>query len=118
MQTGSLVNHIASRSTNGQPDPEVGMGVTLLHWTDRSPATVVEVSENGKTIKVQEDNATREDSNGMSESQQYKYEANTDAPIHTYTLRKNGRWVRRGEPMKEGGTLRIGSREKYHDYSF
>lgn len=115
---GSLVNHILSNSTKGQPEPVVGMGATELQWTDRTPVTIIEVSKNGKTIKVQEDHAKRTDDNGMSESQTYSYSANPEGRIQTYTLRKNGAWVRKGEPMKEGSKLRIGIREKYHDFSF
>jgi hypothetical protein len=118
MQTGSLTNLIHARSTNGQPDPVVGMGATELHWTDRSPVTIIEVSKSGKSIKVQADNAKRVDDNGMSECQDYEYSTNPDGAIHTYTLRSNGRWVRKGEPMKQGGALRIGIREMYHDYGF
>ena len=94
------------------------MGVTLLHWTDRSPATIIKVSKNGKSIDVQEDKATRVDSNGMSECQGYLFDPNPLGPVYTYTLRSNGRWVRKGEPMRQGGALRIGERDKYHDFSF
>lgn len=34
-QTGSTTNYLMS-GVKGQPAPEIGMGVTLLHWTDRS----------------------------------------------------------------------------------
>jgi hypothetical protein len=30
-QTNSLVNHLYSRAVNGQPEPVIGMGATLLH---------------------------------------------------------------------------------------
>lgn len=118
MQTGSLTNLIKAQSTKGQPTPVVGMGVTLLHWTDRSPATIIEVGAGGKSIEVQEDDYKRVDDEGMSECQEYVYYSCLTNPVSTYTLRKNGRWVRKGEPMKQGGALRIGDREKYHDFSF
>lgn len=116
MDTGSLTNHILARSTKGQPTPVVGMGATLLHWTDRSPATIIEVK--GKTIKVQEDDAERVDDNGMSELQKYVFSRNSTGQITVFTLRKNGAWVRKGEPMKGGSKVRIGDRDKYHDFSF
>lgn len=116
MTTGSFVNHVYGRMVN-TPTPEVGMGATVLMWTDRAPATIVEVVS-PKTIKVQGDNAKRVDENGMSESQTYEYTPNEDGPVDTYTLRKNGRWIRKGDPMKGGQCLLVGSREKYHDFSF
>ena len=35
-QTSSLVNHLYSRMTIGEPEPTVGMGVTMLSWSDRN----------------------------------------------------------------------------------
>mgnify|MGYP001576962564 CR=1 FL=1 len=36
-QTGSLINHLMSGSKGAEP--EVGMGATILGWSDRHPAT-------------------------------------------------------------------------------
>ena len=119
MQTGSMINSIygASRS----PTPEVGMGVTVLYWTDRGAATVNEVV-NEKTIRVVGDKSIRIDSNGMSDAQNYRYERGERYGIPgagvVYTLRKNGRWVRRGDTMNGGQSIALGYRDTYHDYSF
>lgn len=58
--TGSLTNYLLS-GTNGQPKPVVGMGATILSWTDRHPATIVEVSKDYKVIAIQRDNFARID---------------------------------------------------------
>lgn len=113
---GSLVNHVMGSST--QPTPEVGMGVTFLSYTDRSPGTIASVSKSGKTITVRPDAYRRTDSNGMSESQTYEFTPQPDAPESTYTLRKNGSWVREGQPMKGGSRIAIGYRDAYYDFSF
>lgn len=115
MHTNSLVNLITA---NANTVPEVGMGATILSWTDRHAATIVEVSKSGKSIVVQEDNAKRVDTNGMSDAQNYEHTPNTDAPRITYTLRKNGQWVRQGDPLKGGGRLRVGVRDHHFDFSF
>lgn len=115
--TGSMINYLMGDRTK-QPEPEVGMGATLLYWTDREPATVIEVSPSGKSVRVQVDKSTRTDTNGMSESQSYTYERDPYGDVFTYTLRKNGRWVRKGDPMKNGSALLLGHRERYYDYSF
>jgi hypothetical protein len=114
-QTGSLINHVMSGSKDAEP--QVGMGATMLLWSDRHACTIVEVSPNKKRIGVQQDNAKRTDNNGMSDSQSYAYSPNVNAPVKYYTLRKNGAWVREGESMK-GSRIAIGYRAEFHDFSF
>lgn len=126
-QTNSLVNHLYSRAVIGQPDPQVGMGATLLGWTDRYPATVIEVFKIGKAvaIKVQDDDYKRIDKNGMSESQQYEYMPNPNACTSVFKQNADGSWSKvfrdfetnRWRKSGNGGLL-LGKREKYHDFSF
>lgn len=126
-QTNSLVNHLYSRSVIGQPAPTVGMGATILGWTDRSPATVVAVFNVGKSefITVQYDAYKRVDGNGMSECQDYEYSPDLNGVTLTFRKSRNGSWdqVRKSEETgrwaKTGGPgLRIGRRERYYDFSF
>jgi hypothetical protein len=109
-ETASVVNNIMS-SAVGAPTPEVGMGCTILKWSDRVAATIIKVT--AKTIDVQEDLATRIDNNGMSESQRYTYERDPKGTIRVFRLTKNG-WRLSGG----GWGLGIGYRQSYHDYSF
>ncbi len=92
----------------------IGMGATIQIGSDSYPATVIQVTNNGKRIVVQEDTATRVDTNGMSESQQYTYEPNPQGTIHIATLRKDGRWRLTGSKTP----ISLGFRRKYYDYSF
>jgi hypothetical protein len=119
---GSVVNHIMSRQTEGQPEPEIGMGATLLGWTDRYAATIVKVE--GDVITVQEDLAQRTDGNGVSESQTYSYEPDPNGMIHRYRFR-NGAWeaVQRNErtgrwDRRDGYGLMLGVRRHYYDFSY
>jgi hypothetical protein len=80
MEFGSF-NNLMMANSKPVETPKVGDGATILSWSDRTPATVVFVSENGKTIHIQEDNAVRTDSNGMSECQSYSFTANPSAPV-------------------------------------
>lgn len=114
-QTGSLINHLMSREASKVP--AVGDGATMLGWTDRHAATVVEVSASGKKVVVQQDHAKRIDNNGMSESQSYEYSPNPNGSRDVYTLRKDGSYTRRGDTLG-GRQLLIGHREEYYDYSF
>lgn len=111
---GNLMNRIQEVSS---VVPEVGMGATVLMFSDRHPATVVEVLS-PKRIIIQGDNSRRTDKNGMSESQQYEYSRNPNGEKREVTLRKNGRWIVAGESLKQGTAIRLGVREEYYDYSF
>lgn len=113
-QTGSLHNMLISGSR--MDVPQVGMGATILYWTDRHACTITEVSKSGKFVRVVEDKAIRTDSNGMSDCQSYRYEPGEGSP-RTFTLRKNGAWVEQGSSMR-GTRLAIGARRHYYDYSF
>jgi hypothetical protein len=129
-QTNSLINHLHARGTRGQPTPEVGMGATILGWTDRYPATIIAVrdrKDGGWDIDVQEDNCKRTDKNGFSEMQNYDYSPNPNGYVSHYRfVPTTGRWVGmrlnaetgRWNVVRDGNGLRIGQREKYHDFSF
>jgi len=114
--TGSFINHIAASSRH--PEPKVGMGATILLWTDRHAATIVGVRKSrGVTfVDVQRDHAERSDSNGMSEDQGYVYKPDTDAKVQSFSLRKSGEWIEVG--TKSGRRLAIGVRREYYDFSF
>lgn len=119
-ETGSLMNHLFSREVG--VEPAIGMGATLLHWTDRDPATVV--AWDGKLLTVQEDSYKRVDKNGMSESQEYEYTPNPQGSLSHFKRDKNGGWFQviknpeTGRFNKRGGGLRLGERERYYDFSF
>ena len=115
-QTGSLINHIVSDMNNSVP--AIGMGATILCWTDRRAATVVEVSKDGNLIAVVEDIATRTDKNGMSDCQTYSYAPDPNGSKQYFRLRKNGSYVRKGEPLKGGQRVMIGKRDHHFDFSF
>lgn len=116
MAYGSLINAISG--SNPDLIPEVGMGATILYWTDRRAATVIAVSASGREITVQYDTAIRTDDNGMSDSQSYRYEPNPAGATRVFTKRKNGQWIAKGEPLKGGQRLGLGYRREYYDFSF
>jgi hypothetical protein len=92
----------------------IGMGATIQVGSDSYPATVIQVTNNGKRVVVQEDLATRVDDNGMSESQEYTYQPNPQGTIYIATLRKDGRWRVTGGKTP----VSLGFRRKYYDFSF
>jgi hypothetical protein len=95
---------------------------TVNGWSDRNPATIVK--RTAKTITVQRDRHA-----GMSAPDSDAYAAGKpdvtvflrdyDAALETYTLRRNGRWIRSGSPANSrGASLTIGRRDYYRDPSF
>jgi len=123
-QTGSLINHVYSREKS--PEPVVGMGATILGWSDRHAGTIVNVFDvrGVKHISVQRDISKRIDKNGMSDSQTYEYSPNTQGPVNTFRFR-NDRWeevyfntkTNRWNKFGSYG-IRIDVRDTHHDYSF
>jgi hypothetical protein len=94
--------------------PAVGMGVTINYWSDRDPATVIQVLHNGRRLILQKDIAVRIDTNGMSECQDYDFFPDAEGSILHASLRKDGTYRLIGSQT----TVHLGSRRKYHDYSF
>ena len=126
---GSLQNRLQERMVIGAPEPQIGMGATILSYTDRHPATIVEIKKIGKAtlITLQADNAKRIDNNGMSESQEYEYERDPNGYLYYFKQAEpNTRWkhmmlnpeTNRLNVVKCGRGLFIGEREEYYDFSF
>lgn len=117
VQNGCIFNRMDERAA--QPKPEVGMGATILMYSDRHAATVVGVSANGKVVRVQQDKATRTDTLGVTDSgQRYRYERNKLGKVRTFSLRSNGCWVEAGAQARNGTTLKLGVRDEHYDPSF
>lgn len=134
-QTGSVINHLHSRATIGQPEPTEGMGATILLWSDRHAATITKVTPaTGKRyscyIEVQEDEYTVVKGSTHDGSAEYEYHRDPRGSIRHFAQRRaadgsnSGEWVamRHNEAgklvlLKSGNGLRIGSREEYRDPS-
>jgi hypothetical protein len=122
---GNLTNRVMESSR--QVEPEVGMGATVTSFSDRAAGTVVEINVSCKAIiRVQEDAAKRTDNNGMSECQDYEYSADPDGRSWYFKKDKTGRWeqvwfnlkTNRWNKVGCGDGLFLGTRRKYHDFSF
>jgi len=126
-QTGSVINHLHSRATLGQPVPVIGMGVTLLLWSDRHAGSITNVQRvRGKTIiTVQEDRATVVSGGTHDGSAVYEFNRNPGGSESCWRCDVDGRWQsvvisrETGRWGKAGSNgLRIGAREEYRDPSF
>lgn len=123
-QTGSLVNNFMSNTSI--KDIQIGeTGATLLSWSDRHAATVVDIFTKGKFeyVTVQEDIATRTDNLGMSDAQSYEYTRDENGSKQTFRITDKG-FIKAyvdsetGRYKKTNGGLMIGHRDHHYDYSF
>src|SRR3990167_643851 len=104
MLQGNIFNRLDERRKAGSPT--VGMGATILMYSDRHAATIVDLHNN--RVAIQEDHSIRTDSKGQCDSQSYSYERDTSKPFRWFSLRKNGRYVEEGSKMENGTVLLIG----------
>lgn len=129
MQTGSLTNHLHGRATVGQPKPEVGMGATILLWSDRHAATITSVHTKGNDtyVTTQDDEVRVTSGSAHDGSAVYEFSRNEKGRIrHFKATSADGEWhqirwnedTKRWNRIRGGNSLRIGSREEYRDPSF
>lgn len=107
MNHGSLQNKLYAES-NGQYVPEVGMGATMIGWTDRVPYTITEVVSDTK-IKVEADTVV---ANAWPDGNAKSITPNPHGDRHTLCLR-NGLWKDEGL-----NNYAIGLRSYYYDHMF
>jgi hypothetical protein len=129
-QYGSLQNDIRSRQVIGQPEPYVGMGATILSYSDRSAGTIVAAYRYGKhrqwVITVRVDDAVVVSGSEQDGSAEYEYrQRGYGAPEYMFRQLADGKWEgvsvnpETGRYVKAGyGGLAIGRREQYRDPHF
>ena len=111
---GSLQNRLQE---GAGVKPEVGMGVTEMQWSDRTPWEVVEVIDD-RHIKVRRLDWKRIDNNGMSECQDYEYTSNEENYVATLFLTKQNQWRERIGRSLGCNRFHVGFAERYYDYTF
>lgn len=128
-ETNSLINHLYSRGTIGQPAPKVGMGATMLGWTDRHAGTITKVTEyTGKLVRWEVE-VTYDDAKVVSGSEHdgsavYEFSPGTGTRQFAFYLKTQSweEFTRNPETGKRnkqrGYGLRIGDRDHYRDPSF
>lgn len=130
-QTASVINHLHARGVVGEPVPKVGMGATVLGWSDRHPVTIVSVDTKPRgtayscIIEVIQDYCRIISGNTQNGSSKFEFMPNSNG--HKSIYRKNaktGMWESAYKSkatnrlIKGGCGLRIGERERYVDPNF
>jgi len=96
--------------------PIEGMPCTFHVGSDRYPGTVLSVSKSGKTILVQRRSFKAAAGHDYFGSQKWEIGELEGAAVW-YTLRRNGRWSQKGQPMKYSN-LGLGYARVYQDPHF
>lgn len=118
-QYGSLINSLYANSESTQ-EPQVGDGVTYLHWSDRSPGTITGITRfktgarkgEVKGIIVQGDEWERVSGSAHDGSLEVKFLVNLRKGGAEFKLNKKGRFERNGT------ALALGGRDYYYDPHF
>lgn len=97
--------------------PEVGMDATVCYVTDRVSTQIVGVSASGKSVTTWDGKAKVGWTYNVPTEGDMFFD---DSPaLITWTLRKNGRWIAKGQPMERYAThLLVGVKDDYRDPSF
>lgn len=124
-ETGSLVNHLMSTSSNDEPN--IGTPATILSWSDRAAATVTDVFvKNGRTIvEVTYDLSTVVRGSLADGSAEYRYERDPSGSVRYFRRERTGAWFHVRENVNTGrwvmsgrSGILFGHRETYYDPSF
>ncbi len=99
---------------DGKTQLVIGLGVTLGVGSDCYPYTLVDFNAKGTVISVSADKYKRTDSNGLSESQEYEYTTDPNAPVEKL------RWSNKFKCYRTAGGSRyhVGHRRAYQNPSF
>ena len=98
--------------------PKVGVGATIGIGSDCYPATVIEVSKNGRTVTVQMDNYKPSEGYEYYGNQVYDFIPNPNGAKEVWTLRNHGRYARKGVKKGSGCNISFNGRRAYSDPSF
>jgi hypothetical protein len=119
---------------NTSPTFKIGSPATECGYSDRHAGWITSVSKSGTRVTFARGKATL--LNGpasdaadalqvslggfaghVSGTQRWHIERDTEAPAEVYSLRRNGRWVRRGESAAGGARL-VAGHSHHYDFNF
>lgn len=93
--------------------PTVGMGATLVLWSDRQPFEVVRVSASGKTCWIKPVSSGIVSGSEQDGSAVYEFgEVDSASPEHRVFKSKNGGW------KSSSGKVWLGVQQQYYDPHF
>jgi hypothetical protein len=123
--TNNLHSNIMHAAVVGAPKPVVGMGVTVLMWSDRHAGTIVEVVSDKEIVFTEDDTVADKTKDCQMGHQNWIHTPDPNGPRRVAKMGKDGRWyVARETPTgrmsisKKCTPLAVGYKEHYYDWSF
>lgn len=126
MPTANVMSQVMHSAVIGAPDPKVGDGVTICHWTDRSVGTIVSVITPDHIVYTEDDTVADKSKGELPMGHQEWINTPRPEGMRVHALRhKNGKWyiARVGANGRytvsvKSTPVAIGRRDYYHDWSF
>jgi hypothetical protein len=123
--TNSLQSNMMHAAVKGAPAPTVGMGVTILYWTDRHVGTIVKVISHSE-IHFTSDDTVADPSKPLAMGhQEWIHTPNPNGPIVIGKKAKDGKWyIAHKTPTgqmrvnKHCTPLAVGVKNYRYDWSF
>lgn len=123
--TNSLQSNIMHAAVAGAPAPTVGMGVTILYWTDRRAGTIVEVVSENEIVFTEDDTVADKSKPCQMGHQNWIHTPQPNGPRMTAKKGRDGRWylarktkTGRLSVNKKCLPLAVGYKEHHYDWSF
>jgi hypothetical protein len=95
-------------------EPEIGMGATIVMWSDRLACTIVQITHGGKRIVIQRDTISWIPNPSAPSSPIFQYSPNPQGGIYHATKRKDGSY----RLTRKTTMVWIGTRQEYYDRDF
>jgi hypothetical protein len=125
MHTHNLISNVMIDGTI-KVDPQIGMGATVCGYSDRHACTVIGIDQPRGLVHLRQDTATRSDSYGISDTQDYDYKPNPEGREYSFKYFPNkNKWFEvvynpKTKRFNKSGSmgLILGQRDEYYDFSF
>jgi hypothetical protein len=123
--TNSLQSNMMHAAVKGAPTPEVGMGVTILYWTDRHVGTIVKVISDSEIHFTEDITVVDQSQTIVMGHQNWINTPNPKGPIVIGKKTKDGKWYIARETStgqlrvnKHCTPLAVGFKNYNYDWSF
>lgn len=124
--TNSLQSNIMHAAVKGAPKPSVGMGVTILMWTDRYVGTITEVISEKEFLFTRDDTVADKSKGELQMGHQdWIHTPLPEGPKILAKMGRDGRWYiahktekGRLSVNKNCTPLAVGFKNYHYDWSF
>jgi hypothetical protein len=124
--TVNVMSQVMHSAVLGAPEPKVGDGVTICHWSDRSVGTITAVIAPDHITYTEDDTAADKSKGELQMGHQDWIHTPRPNGMIVHALRhRNGKWYiatvgknGRYTVSVKSTPVAVGARNYYHDWSF